>query len=55
MESAEKDDIINSIGPEISIIPVKKKRPQIKIRLFEKEYSPSKDDNKTVKVQSYIR
>ncbi|CAH0559391.1 unnamed protein product [Brassicogethes aeneus] len=46
------EDLIRSIGPEISIIPVKKKRPQIKIKLFEKEYSPSKDD---VKVQSGSR
>ncbi|XP_023015933.1 uncharacterized protein [Leptinotarsa decemlineata] len=48
------DELINSIGPEISIIPVKKKRPQIKIRLFEKEYSPSQDDNIS-KVQSITR
>ncbi|XP_072395543.1 uncharacterized protein [Diabrotica undecimpunctata] len=36
--------IINSIGPEISIIPVRKKKPQFKIRLFQKEFSPSNDD-----------
>ncbi|KAJ8965471.1 hypothetical protein NQ314_004116 [Rhamnusium bicolor] len=40
IENSEKDDLINSIGPEISIIPVKRKRPQIKIRLFEKRILP---------------
>ena len=39
------------VPPDISIIPLSKK-PQIKIRLFDKEYSPSKDD---IKVQSFSR
>ncbi|CAG9832623.1 unnamed protein product [Diabrotica balteata] len=42
--NVENVRIINSIGPEISIIPVKKKKPQFKIRLFQKEFSPSNDD-----------
>lgn len=29
----EEDDLIKSIGPDITIIPIKKKKPQIKIRL----------------------
>ncbi|CAH1374564.1 hypothetical protein MTP99_015891 [Tenebrio molitor] len=40
-----------SVEPDISIIPISRK-PQIKIRLFKKEYSPSKDDTK---VQSISR
>ncbi|XP_044258987.1 zinc finger protein 184-like isoform X1 [Tribolium madens] len=40
-----------TVQPDISIIPLNKK-PQIKIKLFKKEYSPSKDDTK---VQSISR
>ncbi|KAJ8984633.1 hypothetical protein NQ317_009861 [Molorchus minor] len=54
--SFEKDELINSIGPEISIIPVpiRKRKPQVKIRLFQKEYSPSKDITNSTKVQGII-
>ncbi|KAJ8935898.1 hypothetical protein NQ318_016231 [Aromia moschata] len=54
VENSEKEDFMNSIGPEISIIPVKKRKPQIKIRLFEKEYSPSRDETNSTKVQRVI-
>ncbi|RZB41596.1 zinc finger protein 184-like, partial [Asbolus verrucosus] len=43
--------VAKSVQPDISIIPISRK-PQIKIRLFNKEYSPSKDDTK---VQSISR
>lgn len=57
MDEPEKTRIINSIGPEISIIPVivhKNKPPSFKIKLFEREYSPSKDDS-SEKVHSIAR
>lgn len=45
-------EIIQKIGPEVSIIPVEKKRPSFKIRLFSREYSPTDDSEK---VHSYTR
>ncbi|CAG9817135.1 unnamed protein product [Phaedon cochleariae] len=48
-----EDDLINSIGPEISIIPVKRKRSQYKMNIFEREYSPSCDG--TFEVHGIIR
>lgn len=55
--SSEKDplsingihpEVIQKIGPEVSIIPVERKKPSFKIRLFNKEYSPTDDDSETV-------
>lgn len=45
--------IIEKIGPEISIIPVERKKPSFKIRLFNKEYSPTENDSE--KVHSFTR
>lgn len=47
-------DIIDELGPEISIIPVERKRSSFKIRLFSKEYSPD-TDNDSEKVHSFTR
>ncbi|XP_056632872.1 zinc finger protein 430-like [Diorhabda sublineata] len=51
--NTDNHEIINYIGPEISIIPVRK-RQQFKIKLFAREYSPSRDDTSD-KVQSITR
>lgn len=43
-----ESEIIQKIGPDVSIIPVEKKKPLFKIRLFNKEYSPTDDNDERI-------
>lgn len=53
-ETEQLERRTNALGPDISIIPINNnnRKPNIKIRLFEREYSPAKDDTK---VRSIMR
>lgn len=52
LKDNEELDIMQRIGPEVSIIPVERKRPSFKIRLFAKEYSPTDDQTDSVEIFS---
>lgn len=49
-----ESEIIQKIGPDVSIIPVEKKKPLFKIRLFNKEYSPTDDDERIHSFKRYV-
>lgn len=52
LRDSDDSDLMQKIGPEVSIIPVERKRASFKIRLFNKEYSPTDDAPDTVQIFS---